>query len=113
MGITKIIYRLNVLKEEFEFREAAIKEIRNVQSEIKIDIYDKKLTLKRFSAEIRRLRHPVFANVDNFGRFKTNLKDLVDRIHGFEMYLLKKETSPDSRYYEVSRDTIFCTYCNY
>lgn len=99
--LLKLIYhlktcRLNLLREELEFREQILKEIRKVQSDIKIGIYDKKYTLKRFSAEIRRLAHPVFANIENFSRFKTNFNDLVTRISGFQMYLVKRDS--DSKF---------------
>lgn len=86
---------MKFLKDELQFREEVMKEIRNVQSVIKIGIYDKKYTLKRFSAEIRRLTHPVFSDIENFSRLKTNFKDLAERILGFQMYLLKKEVEKD------------------
>lgn len=94
---------MKIFKEELQFREEVINEIRKLQTDLKLGIYDKKYTLKRFSAEIRRLSHPIFCDVENFGRFKTNFKDLIERMQGFQMYLLKKEIQPDCKWYEVCK----------
>lgn len=82
---------LQRLKEEFQFREVVIKEIRDVQSKIKTGVYDKKLTIKRYSAEIRRLAHSNFSNVNNLEHFITDFEDLAKNISEFLSYLSTKE----------------------
>lgn len=90
-----MFFRMELSRQELQHNDTTVKEIRKLQTALKVDVFDTKLTLSKLNNNLKRLMEQTNMDYERFELFKKSFNELVQKLANFQMYLTHGKNCPE------------------